>query len=392
MTLVLHVVQLLSKLLTGIVISKCLSAGRIFHRHIFMLLMDFDRLVFSHHFFSAFITGSIARSASLPVFNLLRGRFWGFSPRRGDTLHRWGWNLARRRGPSSVPNFTPLVQRQGPPKLKFLLRFDQNVEHKRPAGAYPFSDFHQIRRFCTSFQDALAFKIWLDLLEGLWSYGGFKLMGSGYPKFSAPPIAAKLCVRTTLPPKKFQRRKNVLEVLYHHAKFGWARISPATAAAKDVEFLSVCLSVHHAWKSEFVRPISPWRRWSTETIWILLDRGRFVVVHPCSTFWQWCQLATSLNAQVQTTTILRPFFRDHPGEPVPEENFWTLWCKGRLTETDTLTIRLGATPSGLTSAHHILYGSDALPAAQPTASKHWRQSPSPKKGKNWLFRRHRTTK
>jgi len=51
------------------------------------------------------------------------------------------------------------------------------------------------------------------------------------------------------------------------------------------------------------------------------------------------------------TSILRPFFRDHPGEPVPEENFWTLWCKGRLTEADTLTIRLGATPAGLTSAH-----------------------------------------
>ena len=58
-----------------------------------------------------FITGSIARSAKLPVFNLLRGRFWGFSPRRGDTLHRWGWNLARRREPSVpsfVPNFTPI--------------------------------------------------------------------------------------------------------------------------------------------------------------------------------------------------------------------------------------------------------------------------------------------
>jgi len=25
-----------------------------------------------------------------------------------------------------------------------------------------------------------------------------------------------------------------------------------------------------------------------------------------------------------TATILRPFYRDHPGEPVPEENFWTL--------------------------------------------------------------------
>jgi len=29
------------------------------------------------------------------------------------------------------------------------------------------------------------------------------------------------------------------------------------------------------------------------------------------------------------TTVLWPFFRDHPGEPVPKENFWTLWCKGR---------------------------------------------------------------
>ena len=55
--------------------------------------------------------------------------------------------------------------------------------------------------------------------------------------------------------------------------------------------------------------------------------------------------------QPHTTTVLRPFFWDHPGEPVPEENFWTLWCKGRLTETDTPTIRLGATPSRLTSAH-----------------------------------------
>jgi len=36
----------------------------------------------------------------------------------------------------------------------------------------------------------------------------------------------------------------VLEVLYHHAKFGGARISPGAGAAKNVEFLlSVCLSV-----------------------------------------------------------------------------------------------------------------------------------------------------
>ena len=58
--------------------------------------------------------------------------------------------------------------------------------------------------------------------------------------------------------------------------------------------------------------------------------------------------------------------------------FWTLWCKGRSTEAETSTIWLGATPSGLTSAHlhhpPIFYRPDALPAAQPTVSKHWRQS------------------
>ena len=70
----------------------------------------------------------------------------------------------------------------GPQKLKLLLRLDQNVEYKRPAGAYPLRDFHKICRMCTSCQDALGFKISLDLLKGLWSYGSFNLMGSGYPQ------------------------------------------------------------------------------------------------------------------------------------------------------------------------------------------------------------------
>ena len=37
----------------------------------------------------------------------------------------------------------------------------------------------------------------------------------------------------------------MLEVFYHRAKFGGARISPAAGVAKNVEFfcLSVCLSV-----------------------------------------------------------------------------------------------------------------------------------------------------
>jgi len=36
-----------------------------------------------------------------------------------------------------------------------------------------------------------------------------------------------------------------------------------------------------------------------------------------------------------TTIVLQPFFQDHPGEPMPEENFWTLWFKGRLTDRNT---------------------------------------------------------
>jgi len=75
-----------------------------------------------------------------------------------------------------------------------------------------------------------------------------------------------------------------------------------------------------------------------------------------------------------TTTVLRPFFRDHPSEPVPEENFWTLWCKGKLTEADTQTIQLGTTPCGLTSAHlhhppfFTGWKSAGCPSCRPTNS------------------------
>ena len=59
----------------------------------------------------------------------------------------------------------------------------------------------------------------------------------------------------------------------------------------------------------------------------------------------------SLKFSTTTTTVLRPFFWDHPGEPVPEENFLEFMVKGRLTEAGTPTIQLDATPSGLTSVH-----------------------------------------
>jgi len=75
--------------------------------------------------------------------------------------------------------FTYLLTTYMTRKLKFLLKFYQNVEYKRPAGSYPLRDFHKICRICTTFQGALAVKISLDLFKGMWSYGGFNSTGSG---------------------------------------------------------------------------------------------------------------------------------------------------------------------------------------------------------------------
>ena len=105
------------------------------------------------------LTGSIARSAKCRLFNLLRGRFWGFSPRRGHTLHRWGWNLARRRGtegPLLRTKFHPHRCNDkgiGPLKLKFLLIFGQNVEYiNAPQGRIPYAIFTKFAEFVPRFR------------------------------------------------------------------------------------------------------------------------------------------------------------------------------------------------------------------------------------------------
>jgi len=76
--------------------------------------------------------------------------------------------------------------------------------------------------------------------------------------------------------------------------------------------------------------------------------------------------------QMEYTTVLRPFFQDHPVEPVPEDNFSTLWFKGRLTEADTLTMQMGATPPSptLSSAHlhHPPFLQTGCPSWCPTNS------------------------
>ena len=120
---------------------------------------------------------------NMPLFNLLRGRFWGFSP-LGDTLHRLGWNVAWRRGlywhgggdlrsplPCHISPPNQSVQRLGyrSPKLKFLLRFDQNVV--RGISLARFSQNLQSLYPVSGCVSHYKFR-WI-LLQGLWLVGSF---------------------------------------------------------------------------------------------------------------------------------------------------------------------------------------------------------------------------
>jgi len=80
------------------------------------------------------------------------------------------------------------------------------------------------------------------------------------------------------------------------------------------------------------------------------------------------------------------------GEPVPEKNFWTLWSKDRLIQTDTPTIWLGATPSGLVAPSQMvgvcpppsssMFLQAKCPSCRPTNSVKAPKATSPKFHKN----------
>jgi len=53
----------------------------------------------------------------------------------------------------------------------------------------------------------------------------------------------------------------------------------------------------------------------------------------------------------------------------PPPVFWIFMEQGKIMEAEVPTVRVGATPTGL-MAPKVFYRPDALPVAQPTASKH----------------------
>ena len=115
---------------------------------------------------------------------------------------------------------------------------DQIVVYKRLAGAYPLRDFHKICRICTKYQDALAVKIWLDLLDELWSYGGY-VEGAWLPPNFQHPLAAKVCVR----PRKVLEVQERARGTLSPCQVWWGWDFTRRRGGQNVEFLSVCLSV-----------------------------------------------------------------------------------------------------------------------------------------------------
>jgi len=187
------------------------------------------------------ISGGIAQSATRRYIIYSEADFELFRP-TGATRCTDGGEIWHGGGdPRSPPpcHISPQsVQRLGyrSPKLKFYWDLIKMWNINAPQGRIPCAIFTTFAEF----QCALAVKISLHLLKGLWScYGGFKLMGSGYPQiFSAPSGETMRQTHKRFPGARTSSRSSItmpsLVGLGFHPPPRWP---------KTLSFLSVCLSV-----------------------------------------------------------------------------------------------------------------------------------------------------
>jgi len=101
------------------------------------------------------------------------------------------------------------------------------------------------------------------------------------------------------------------------------------------------------------------------------------------TLFHWHTTTTAIaacghNTHTQTHTFKGPFFREYPGEPVPKKvkPMWILLKQETVSGSGiNWTTCMSAPRSRQTTMpaphHSVFYRLDALPATQPTASKHW---------------------
>jgi len=247
-----------------------------------------------------------------PLSKLLRGRFEVFRP-AGATRCTDGGEIWHGSPLLHVKFHPHRCNDKGirPPKLKFLLRFDQNVEYICGDGRIRCAILQNLRSLYLV-SGALAVKISLDLLEGLWSYGGFKLTGSSYPEFLSAPYRQNCATD----PKSFRGARTCSGSSITTPSLVGLGFHPSPRWPKTLSFLSVsvCLFVTLVNVRACAHDFAKYRRWSTEYSLMPLDRGRFVVVHRCSTFSDCRQLTTSLNSEVQKTAKIRVFRRQRATE------------------------------------------------------------------------------
>jgi len=116
------------------------------------------------------------------------------------------------------------------------------------------TNFRSLLQYCTSFKDALAIKVSLDLLKGLWSYGGFNLTGSGYPQIFSTPSGETMRQTT----KRFRGARTCSASSITIPSLVWLEFHLPPGWRKNVEFfvcpsrLFVChaFSVHHAFERQ----------------------------------------------------------------------------------------------------------------------------------------------
>jgi len=97
-------------------------------------------------------TGSIARSATLPVFNLLRGRFCGGETRCTDGGEIWH---GEPKVPSSVPNFIPIgatTRVWDPQNWNFYSYLAEMWNINAPQGRIPCAIFTKFAAFVRHFR------------------------------------------------------------------------------------------------------------------------------------------------------------------------------------------------------------------------------------------------
>ena len=131
----------------------------------------------------------MTRSGKLPVLNLLTGQKSGFSPRRGDSLHRFMSNLA---GPTltwvrlAVQNVTSIATGGGKAAAKYQ-KFPL-FGKESPRRGDSLTDFNFFRGFYTSNYPTLVFQISCDSLHRLRNYCRETARPSIRPNFSMYPV------------------------------------------------------------------------------------------------------------------------------------------------------------------------------------------------------------